>query len=408
MDISKVLASKTGQVIVLLIGLVVLVALLFDLLVSSALQPILIVAIILVALYFLAHIIRIVNRQLLHRLSLEVARNLPPEPSPTIVHTVSPAEQAYAYFASRYGIGYDLIQVQWTIDRDGSATLRRIIEIEAFSKIENLDTYLLIPESSQERQIDFVSVDSLTEGRTVTLSDIKKELGRLSALTTISPPLNRGEKIRYSMKEKLPKGLYAIDMTAAELAKRRADYDYSGWNINRPTRKISLQVEFPPYFKPNIFSSEVRYASASGFASVRTHYEEEQNSTPTLTLGPTGDRFLLKLEVDYPMLGLIYILRWRPIPRDVSLEGDQAGAGEMAKQTQLASLRNILIERFSEGELRTLAADLGIDYDSLPDRGKANKARELVAFLERRDRLPQLIALGKELRPTIDWPSMPE
>ena len=91
MDISKVLASKTGQVIVLLIGLVVLVALLFDLLVSSALQPILIVAIILVTLYFLAHIIRIVNRQLLHRLSLEVARNLPPEPSPTIVHTVSPA-----------------------------------------------------------------------------------------------------------------------------------------------------------------------------------------------------------------------------------------------------------------------------------------------------------------------------
>ena len=408
MDINKVLESKTVQVVSLLIGLAVAIALIFDFFVSPTLQSILIGVIVLVALYFLALTINAVNKGLLQRLSQEVTRNLPPEPPPTIVHTVSPAEQAYSYFASRYGIGYDLIQVHWTIANDGSATLQRIIEIEAFSKIENLDTYLLIPESSEERQIDFVAVDSLTKGRTVSLSDVKKELGRLSALTTISPPLNKGEKIRYSMSEKLPKGLYAIDLTSDELSKRESDYDYCGWNINRPTRKISVQVEFPQFFKPNIFSSEVRYASASGFASVRTHYEEEQKSTPTLTLGPAGDRFLLKLEVDYPMLGLIYILRWRPIAKDDSPDNDDVSSKTAAKQDYLAGIRTILIERFDEGELRTLTADLGVDYDSLPGQGKANKARELVSFLERRDQLSNLVEIGKQQRPNIAWPPNPD
>ena len=47
-------------------------------------------------------------------------------------------------------------------------------------------------------------------------------------------------------------------------------------------------------------------------------------------------------------------------------------------------LRQILAERFNEGELRTLCFDLGIDYENLPGQGKADKARELVAYFQRR------------------------
>ncbi len=80
---------------------------------------------------------------------------------------------------------------------------------------------------------------------------------------------------------------------------------------------------------------------------------------------------------------------------------------EQEQQSQLRQqLRQILSVRFDEGELRTLAFDLDVDYDSLPDQGKANKARELVAYLERRDRILELLQVGQRLQPDILWPSI--
>ncbi len=70
---------------------------------------------------------------------------------------------------------------------------------------------------------------------------------------------------------------------------------------------------------------------------------------------------------------------------------------------ELAQLRQLLVDHYSEGELRTLCFDLGVDYESLPAEGKANKARELVAHLERRNRIHELIEMGRRLRPTVDW-----
>ena len=70
-----------------------------------------------------------------------------------------------------------------------------------------------------------------------------------------------------------------------------------------------------------------------------------------------------------------------------------------------AALRQILIQRFDEGELRTLCADLDVDYDSLPGIGKENKARELVAYLGRHERIPDLVELGRAQRPDIPWNS---
>jgi len=69
-------------------------------------------------------------------------------------------------------------------------------------------------------------------------------------------------------------------------------------------------------------------------------------------------------------------------------------------------LLGILDKRFDEGELKTLCFDLGIDYDNLPDEGKANKARELIKYLERRNRIPKLVRVGKRLRSDISWPEV--
>jgi hypothetical protein len=78
-------------------------------------------------------------------------------------------------------------------------------------------------------------------------------------------------------------------------------------------------------------------------------------------------------------------------------------AGPPLERTQLIILRQVLVERFDEGELRTLCFDLGVDYDSLPGQGKADKARDLIAYLERRQQIYTLIEIGRLQRPDILW-----
>jgi tetratricopeptide (TPR) repeat protein len=72
-------------------------------------------------------------------------------------------------------------------------------------------------------------------------------------------------------------------------------------------------------------------------------------------------------------------------------------------RNRLADLRRMLTERFSERELRDLCFDLGVDYEILPGQDKADKARELIVHLERRDCIPQLVRIARQQRPDIPW-----
>ena len=71
---------------------------------------------------------------------------------------------------------------------------------------------------------------------------------------------------------------------------------------------------------------------------------------------------------------------------------------------RLIALRQILNTRFSEGELKVLCFDLGVDFQNLPGDEKIVKAMELVGFLQRTGRLDELVRTGQSLRPDIDWP----
>lgn len=76
-------------------------------------------------------------------------------------------------------------------------------------------------------------------------------------------------------------------------------------------------------------------------------------------------------------------------------------------QLNTTELRQLLVTRFSEGELRDLCVDLGIDYEILPGQSKADKARELVAYFERRGRIIELETASRKLRPNADWHNIP-
>ncbi len=231
------------------------------------------------------------------------------------IHNTQPAEQCYKFSAERYGAGYTSLVVTCAIHDNGSATVTRIVEVEAFTDLPQLDTYLLVPEKSPDdnvREINIDKVKSLTPSKEVALTAMKEELAKKSAVITITPRLKASEKITYEMVENLPVGLYAIGLNEEEILKRESPLDYFGWNINRPTKKLTLNVRFPKSYKPTQFNQQVRFASASGFPSTRLQDKEQEYISDPILVTDEDDTSLLSLEIDYPMIGLVYILLWNP------------------------------------------------------------------------------------------------
>lgn len=69
----------------------------------------------------------------------------------------------------------------------------------------------------------------------------------------------------------------------------------------------------------------------------------------------------------------------------------------------MTKLRDILTVYFNDSELRNLSFDLKVDYDDLQGETKSDKARELIAFFSRRDRVIELLRICYELRPNASW-----
>ncbi len=67
-------------------------------------------------------------------------------------------------------------------------------------------------------------------------------------------------------------------------------------------------------------------------------------------------------------------------------------------------LYQALVSHFDEQELQTLCFGMGVDYQSLPAIGKANKARELLLLIARQERVDVLLSLLAQMRPQMTWP----
>jgi hypothetical protein len=86
---------------------------------------------------------------------------------------------------------------------------------------------------------------------------------------------------------------------------------------------------------------------------------------------------------------------------DVSY-GSSASSTYVPESSAVADKRalvRILAERFNLSELRSLAFDLDVDVDDLGGSSKNEKALELVQWMDRRGRLPELARTIRQVRP---------
>lgn len=82
----------------------------------------------------------------------------------------------------------------------------------------------------------------------------------------------------------------------------------------------------------------------------------------------------------------------------------------MKETVKDSGLYALLTEHLTESELSMLCYDSGIDYEDLPGRNQAHKAKELLLYLDRRKRVSftddsfaRLIAAGMANRPDLSW-----
>jgi small GTP-binding protein len=70
------------------------------------------------------------------------------------------------------------------------------------------------------------------------------------------------------------------------------------------------------------------------------------------------------------------------------------------------ALRQTLTTHFNDEELRVLSFDLNIDYDDLGDIDIEDKARELVIYCLRSERITALVTTSRRMRPNVIWPNV--
>jgi hypothetical protein len=76
---------------------------------------------------------------------------------------------------------------------------------------------------------------------------------------------------------------------------------------------------------------------------------------------------------------------------------------DMYKTKYLTRLRELILDRLSEVDVRALCMDLGTDYDDLYGSGRKAKVVSLMGYVKQRRCFPELLKVGKDLRDDIDW-----
>ena len=79
------------------------------------------------------------------------------------------------------------------------------------------------------------------------------------------------------------------------------------------------------------------------------------------------------------------------------------GSKKLPAQDDLVRLRQMLVQCLSESDLRDLCFDLGEDYENLGGSSKRDRARELVAHLNRRQRICELVEICHRKHSDLPW-----
>lgn len=96
-----------------------------------------------------------------------------------------------------------------------------------------------------------------------------------------------------------------------------------------------------------------------------------------------------------------------PITKQEKTAAVAVKEGQMVSHQFLLQLFDVLDKQLSQGELQTLCFRLDIEYSDLPGETRFLKIQEMLRFLNRRHRIPELMIVINEVNTAIVWPKLP-
>jgi len=77
--------------------------------------------------------------------------------------------------------------------------------------------------------------------------------------------------------------------------------------------------------------------------------------------------------------------------------------GKTSPPSPAAALRDLIVTYFNEDEVRGLAFDIGLEYESLSGTSKVGRSGALVQQVARNGKIVDLVELCRKNRPEVDW-----
>ncbi len=222
-------------------------------------------------------------------------------------------DDAYQANARLVGVGYEEMKVTGWLRPDGSMQIRRSLRVRAFAdRVERLDYYMFAREAPEGKTIEATAFsDSVAPFGTRKQSKVsiefeyyKRSHDQSVGVVTFTPPLAKGQVTEFDYQDKLIAGSFAI--TPDKLA-TGMDREFFAWDITRPTRQLALKVNLDPDTPVTNASYDVwhgvtKMSHQHEYASIAGGWNDRSSAGP----------LLLSLDVQGPILGLSYVISWRP------------------------------------------------------------------------------------------------
>jgi hypothetical protein len=227
-------------------------------------------------------------------------------------------KRAYEYLRSRYGWGYEQLEVSATIEGDGSAVITRTVTIKATQPQPMIEQTLFTTPAVEAGDLysSDIAVKSLAGELVATIGKVKPSgKGGYLVEVNFTPIIAAGRTVKFELVQKLAPEFYAIDWSPAKLREHDITRQYFGWNIDRPTQSLHERVVFPESYPPTGYDLEVEMVPLmKDIPEPRPHRLEAERLKDCLQLTRlTENQYRLDLVVDFPLIGLVYVLRWNPL-----------------------------------------------------------------------------------------------
>ncbi len=215
-----------------------------------------------------------------------------------------------------YGVKYNLQNIKLSMEEDGACSKKCSFDFESVTEdVNSLEYYArtpTVPESitKNNNACHILQAEERQKGPVrILVKEIKSTPYECRWAIKFVPGLRPGNNIEYNYEQTSPRGTFAL--TIDDLKRRDLQFDFYSHEIVYPTKLLQTSVYFPLEFNPIDLTYDVWIAGGR----VRHDREfiriREQNF---FDYGMTEDkdRVFGKLEIDFPLHGCKYLIRWRP------------------------------------------------------------------------------------------------